>query len=496
MTAHGEHHQLGVDATRLLRRAVTDYAVNDALLTISRVAARQLACGPDRHETVLAGYRLAMVVRALLDEDAGPAVGTRRLGEADLGMLCDLAAAAVTSQDSAFGVEAPPNAWSWAHRKAYQELPDQDQTHVPRSLVLYRDLAPELQGETGFQFEAAFARTHGLTLDEAWTAGYGLYRRCLETEGAPFSAEDLTADPRFGSIDDEKVASLLGMLSCDYTTYRSMLGVPDGRHPHFEPYNLNPFRKFPILRMPSGAYLVPLPSFLLRRVTHGLYYDLIELDRAGYVGVVGRAFNAYVGRVLDGHQATWLGSSEGQPWVVSDASNALIIRSITRPFGALSRATGDREHLTGDLARNGGVVDCVQGLQDMMNDPAEAGHYATAIEGRRAIGLLVALEDFYLANGRLIRGIIDEELRRRGRPAMGAHIQLAHITGLEAICAVSQTADLGLAVAMADKCGDDDLRWLEVEAYARYLSLRMQVEPRELTPRILEHSARRHLDTR
>ena len=93
MTAHIEHQQLGVDATRLLRRAVGDYAVDDALLTISRAAARQLAGGLERHGTLLAGYRLAMVVRALLEEDAGPADGARRLKEADLGMLCDLAAA-------------------------------------------------------------------------------------------------------------------------------------------------------------------------------------------------------------------------------------------------------------------------------------------------------------------------------------------------------------------------------------------------------------------
>ncbi len=78
---------------------------------------------------------------------------------------------------------------------------------------------------------------------------------------------------------------------------------------------------------------------------------------------------------------------------------------------------------------------------------------------------------------------------------MGAQIQLAHITGLEAICAVSQTADFGLAAAMADKCDDDDLRWLEVDAYARYLALRMQLEPRDPAPPILEHAARRHLDT-
>ena len=48
---------------------------------------------------------------------------------------------------------------------------------------------------------------------------------------------------------------------------------------------------------------------------------------------------------------------------------------------------------------------------------------------------------------------------------------------------------------MVDKYDDDDLRWLEADAYLRYLSLRMQLEPREPTPQILEHAARRHLDT-
>ena len=38
------------------------------------------------------------------------------------------------------------------------------------------------------------------------------------------------------------------------------------------------------------------------------------------------------------------------------------------------------------------------------------------------------------------------------------------------------------------------MRWLEVDSYARYLSLRMQLEPP--TPQVLEHAARRHLDTR
>ena len=488
-------HIPGAEAARLLRRAISEYDGDGALRTISRVAARQAADGAEGRLAALPGHQLAMVVRALLEHTGDPASQTGRLGEDDLGVLCALAGAAISSQDSTFGVEAPPNAFSWTHRNAYQELPDRDRTHVPRSLILYRDVAPGLQAATGFTFEADFANAYNTTLGQAWTASYSLYRRCLDTEGAAFDVDDLTADPRFAGIERPMIVGILERLSCDHATYRSMLGVPDGRHPHFEPYNLNPLRKFPVLRMPGGSYLAPLPDFLLRRVTHGLYYDLIELDRAGYIKLIGQAFNTYTGRILEPHGAVNLGPSEDGPWLVSDESHALIVQCITRPFGALSRATGDREHLVQDLVRSGGVVDCVTQLQDPMRDSAAWGPRGSDMQGRRPIGLLVALEDFYLANGRLIRGIVDEELRRRGLQPMGAGIQLCHIAGLESLAAVSQAADVGLAAAMAEKTADDDLRWLELDAYAAYVALRAQLDPRDPPPRLLTDAARRHLDT-
>ncbi len=490
-----ELHVPGAEAGRLLRRAVSDYDTDDALRTVARVAAVQAAGGAEQRRMPLPGHQLAMVVRALLEDTAGQDCPNRWLEEADLGLLCGLAVAAISSEDSAFGVEAPPNAWSWTHRNAYQGLPDRDRTHVPRSLILYRDLAPGLQAATGFTFESDFANAYRTTPDEAWTASYALYRRCLDTGGDAFGVDDLTADSRFAGIDRRTIVSVLDMLSCDYDKYRSMLAVPDGRHPHFEPYNLNPLRKYPLLQMPGGSYLVPLPDFLMRRVTHGLYYDLIELDRAGYIKLIGQAFNAYVGSVLEPHGAVSLDSANGGPWLVSDESNALIIRSITRPFGALGRATGDREHLAQDLVRSGGVVDCVVRLQDLMANPATGGPHASDIQGRRSIGLLVALEDFYLANGRLIRGIVDEELRRRGLQPMGERIQLGHIAGLESLGAVSEKANIGLTAAMAEKSADDDLHRLELDDYAAYLALRSQTEPRNPQPRLLADAERRHLDT-
>ena len=488
-------HIPGAEAVRLLLRAVSEYDVNDAVRTISRVAAQQAADGAAEGHAALAGHQLAMVVRAVLERTDDPASPKGRLEEDDLEVLCALAGAAISSQDSSFGVEAPPNAFSWTHRNAYQELPDRDRTHVPRSIMLYRDVAPGLQAATGFPFEADFARAYGITLDEAWTASYALYRRCLDMDGAAFDVDDLAADSRFAGINRAMIVGVLERLSCDYATYRSMLAVPDGQHPHFEPYNLNPFRKFPVLRMPGGSYIAPLPEFLLRRVTHGLYYDLIELNRAGYIKLIGQAFNAYVGRVLEPHGAGNLSPSEGGPWLISDGCNALMVRSITRAFGALSRATGDREQLAQDLVRSGGVVDCVVQLQDLVKDSAAWGSAAPDMQGRRPIGLLVALEDFYLANGRLIRGIVDEELRRRGLQPMGAGIQLGHIAGLESLAAVSQAADVGLAAAMAEKSGDDDLCGLELDSYAAYAALGAQLDPRDPKSRLLTDAARRHLDT-
>ena len=483
----------GVDVAPLLRDALCRCDVEDTLSLIARAAPeRTVGAGAGRE---LRDYQLALVVRFLLETGNEQPDRTASLTRSDLEMCCELATGIISSPDMAFGVPVPDSAWSLMHRMAYQQFPDQEaQGYVPRSLVLYRWLAPGVQAWAGFDFEKAFHRAHGLTLGEAWAAGYALYRWTVDNAGTSFEGDGLTRALGLGGGAHDMAERLLRTVSCDYASYRALLDAPSGQRSGFEPYNLNPLRRYPVLRLPDGGHVVPIPGFLLRRITHGLYYDLIDLDRPGFARLIGLAFETYVGKLLEGQWAGVMPPCDGSPWVVYDAETAVVVASLTRPFGALSRSTGDCAQVRRDLGRPGGVVDCVARMQDTV-EGREAGQPAMGVlRDRRAVGLVVALEDFYLANGPFIRRIVNEELEARGRPRMNATIQLSHVGGLEALCALSLQSAVGVPALMANKVGQPGLSEVELHTYARHQAVSLLAgRAADLTPSILREAARRYL---
>ena len=446
----------GTDALASMRSVLEGVEIESGLRLIGRVAAD----GESGH----AGFQLALVVRQLLDRSEHSDETTRSLTREELDFCCGLAVSVVASASSSWGVPVPSDAESLMHRVAYQQFPDlEEDGYVPRSLIIYRRIAPALRHEVGFDLEEAFADRFGLSLEEYLRIGMQAYRWSMGSPGKPFSPTDVTP---VGWTQDT-IGKALALFSCDYAAYRSMLDVPDGGNSHFEPYNLNPFRKSPILRLSGDDYLVPVPSFLLRRITHGLYYDLIELDRPGYISLMARAFKEYVGELLKG-QSDLVGGSDGLPWVLHNSDTAVVVETITRPFGALGRSTGDPKHLEQDLSRRGGVVDTVGRLREFLDSP---GELKAVIEGKRVVGVVTALEDFYLANGPMIKGIVEERLDdQETRPGMSS-LQLAHVGGLEALQALSRQSGKHLADLIALKVDNVEYNDLEFDQFARYMAL-------------------------
>ncbi len=428
----------------------------------------------------LPDHQLAAVVRFLLEREPEGDGRDGPLSPQELELCCELASSVIVSPDTAFRVQVSDSAWSMAHRAAYQQLPDGEADgYVPRSLALYRQIAPSQQGVAGFAFEAAYEEAYGITIDQVWTIGRALWDWCLEHPGESFDAASLAKQTGDVGIGAKQVESFLVIMACDYAAFRSMLGVPSGQHPHFEPYNINPFRKYPILKLPDGKNLPPIRSYLLRRITHGLYYDLIELDRGGFIRLVAKSFSAYVGKLLTGQNGVRQ-LSDGGAWIVDGADAALVIECITRPFGALSRSTGDREHLRADLVRSGGVVDSVERAREGIG----------AADAKRVIGLVVALEDFHLANGPFIRSVVNDELEAQGQPPMDESIQLAHVSGLEALSAFADHAGAPLAELMTAKVDHAMYRGLELDTYARCRSaMLLPGADSVLRPQVIDEAA-------
>ena len=79
------------------------------------------------------------------------------------------------------------------HRVAYQQFPDMEEDgYVPRSLIIYRRIAPSLGYEAGFDFEAAFADSYGLSLDDYLRVGKQAYFYSMSWPGTPFSPKTVT----------------------------------------------------------------------------------------------------------------------------------------------------------------------------------------------------------------------------------------------------------------------------------------------------------------
>lgn len=471
----------GTDALSSMRSILSGVDVESGLELIGRVAVDS--------ESRYSGYQLALVVRQLLDRSTHDGGASRELKREELDFCCELATSVVASASTSWGVPVPATAESLMHRVAYQQFPDLEEGgYVPRSLIIYRKIAPALREEAGFDFEQTFADRYGLSLNEYLRIGMQAYRWSMAWPGMPFSPSDVT--PVGSTKGAAKKA--LALLSCDYAVYRSMLDVPDGRNSHFEPYNLNPLRKSPILRLPSNEYLAPVPAFLLRRITHGLYYDLIELDRPGYISLMGSAFKMYVGELLNG-QSDLVGGSKGQPWVLHNSDTAVVIETITRPFGALGRSTGDPRHLEQDLSRSGGVVDTVGRLREFLDRP---GELKALLDGKRIVGVVTALEDFYLANGPMIKGIVEERLNDRGARSVIGSLQLAHVSGLEALQALSSQSKKSVADLIALKVDSVEYNGLELDHFARRVALAYPGGgSRGLTPRLFEGVVDHYLGT-
>ena len=471
----------GPDALASMRSILAGVDVEDGLRLIGGVATRD--------EFSHAGYQLALVVRQLLDRSENHGGGPRKLTLEELDFCCGLATSVVASPSTSWGVPVPATAESLMHRVAYQQFPDMEEDgYVPRSLIIYRRIAPSLGYDAVFDFEAAFADSYGLSLDEYLRVGMQAYRWCVSKPGEPFSHGDVT--PAGWKQDTAERA--LTLLSCDFAAFRSMLDVPDGRNSHFEPYNLNPFRKAPILLLPGDDYLAPVPSFLLRRITHGLYYDLIELDRPGYIGLMGRAFKEYVGELLKG-QSELAGGSDGEPWVLYNSDTAVVIETITRPFGALGRSTGDPEHLDLDLSRTGGVVDTAKRIYEFLDDP---GELSGVIEGRRIVGVVTALEDFYLANGPMIKGLVEERLNdQETHPGMSS-LNLVHVSGLETLQALSGQSGKRIVDLIAIKVDNVEYNDLELDQFARQMALAYpEGGDTKLVPQLFDGVVEHHLGT-
>lgn len=245
---------------------------------------------------------------------------------------------------------------------------------------------------------------------------FGVPTRQLLHLGLAFLG-DVWQRPAFSALQDYSEIGVpldvsqrcLARLSSDVTTLREESRNRQ-RLDHDWLYAWNPLEQWPLLRFDASHpenVLCPMPRFLLRRMTSGLYFDLVKLK--GFDQAFGEAFQDYLGEVL--RKCCTGPSTECRPetpytvkgqrrhgpdWIVSDQTAHIVIEAKAKRLRVESKTVADAAALDDDLEAMARAI--VQNYRNI--DDALKGLSGWSPRGLPVFPLILTLEDWFLLSPR------------------------------------------------------------------------------------------------
>jgi len=237
-------------------------------------------------------------------------------------------------------------------------------------------------------------------------------------------------------------------------------------------YTFNPLREFPLIHMGNErSMLCPIPYLLTRRLTDGVYYDLIRRsDNA--VSLFGNAFEAFVGRAARkelGDRATIFddqvyGTPEKRSidWIIQDESAALFVEcKLARPDLKAQTVISDRDPFGAALKRLG---DAVVQVYATLTDALAGDYLHWKSDGRPTFPLIVTLAEWHAFGpyfGRTLQTHVDAGFSRRGidRTLLErCPYTICSVTEFEGMLSVLRTVRID--EVMAGKTGSEHRDWM------------------------------------
>jgi hypothetical protein len=235
-------------------------------------------------------------------------------------------------------------------------------------------------------------------------------------------------------------------------------------------YAWNPLHAFPLVRFDPAhpeRVICPIPSLLMRRMTEGLFYDLIGEPKFG--DAFGRSFQTYVGEVLAAacpapafglreEQEYWIGKNrkDGVDWILQDDTAVLFIECKTSRLRLDAKVSSDAEALEAGL--DSLAASLVQHYKNIVD--ALEGRTTWANPDRPGFPLLVTLEDWWVFGPR-IAGYLRESVKRKlGAegldPGLVEQLPYTVASAPELELAAAAIADAGIQAVMKKKIGEEN----------------------------------------
>ena len=172
-------------------------------------------------------------------------------------MHCEWVQNTLCQADRSFLGEVPGDAWALLWRMSYQQFKDMEGSRdLLRSLYIYRKLAVKVAEKHGFSVRDCFSKVTGLDLDVFWLLCMLLNGWCVDNRGRDITLDVLTTSRDFPGITKEIGLTFLELMGCDRQKYLKNLTDPMTGQTGYEPYNLNPLLKWPLVKINEASLIL------------------------------------------------------------------------------------------------------------------------------------------------------------------------------------------------------------------------------------------------
>jgi hypothetical protein len=294
------------------------------------------------------------------------------------------------------------------HRISHRQFPWQQQNALLGLLRYMKifgspEVGPILERETGFTIREYFL--------------LGLYLIAHLQQRVRINAqEDLTVI----GVSREQSLKFFMKLSSTVEVLRELMACQQKYDETWE-HTWNPLEATPLISLdPKNRHHLycPVPDFLLRRFSHGMYFDLVKAS--GFDTAFGTSFENYIGEVLRAvfappnftvykEEKYYVGKDlhHGADWILTGADANLFIECKTKRMIRTAKFSVGGPDLVGEI---GIIADAVVQLYKNVKE-AEEGKSKWVPNGLQSFPLVITLEDWFmfgpLPQGLLRTGVTD-----------------------------------------------------------------------------------------
>jgi len=319
---------------------------------------------------------------------------------------------------------------SFLIRTAYQQFYLQRKINylIPRALFLFEEI-PSKISDPNFEVDKEIKDIYNLSVKEVIMIGFTIFATTKRGYFYPdylinFNDKDLK---KF--ITKETLGNLIDRLSADYPKLREAFNYYKGEE-ELDPFGFNALRMYPIVKTEVAGLVVPVPRFLLERITTGLYYSLMDKYKNYssniFMEFFGKEiFERYVGLLLEQEYKInkllfkeWSyrkGRNEclTSDWIVVKDNKAILIECKTSGISMEAKSYAELEKIKDDLKLR--VVKAIEQMVSLVNDvKRKCKDLERLYSIKKFYYVIVTYDKIYLSSSFIIKDMIKKELIQKG----------------------------------------------------------------------------------